>query len=537
MSSYQILDAIAALPESHIVRTWWEGRLVSPGNGSWPQRPDQAVLDAMRSGVGGNPRGALVESCIRQQYQTSGIEPPQRLSLLATPDCRTVTTGHQLCLAGGPAFTYYKIRTAIALAARLEKRWGTPVLPVFWMASEDHDFDEVSGLWSGEEWVRWNPSGPVGGPVGRMSTDGVASLLKGWLDGMGSSEGWDSLIRESGNGATLAQAMRHWIHALFPNGDVVVIDGDVPELKSPFVSVMRKEVEEALVHRAVSEVDQTLSSMGFAPQVHVRECNLFHMDDLGRHRLAAENGGWSALGGKKWASKTDLLAALESDPHSFSPNALLRPVYQNFLLPDVAMVGGMAEIAYWIQLTGVYERLGMTQPALVPRDGAWVLPQRWSRLLEKTHLGSNDLGRPWTEWESEAIAASGPPNVKAWRQSVDESADQSLEIFSKLDASLAASVQAARARIHGVLDKLEQQGRKAIKRKETEALARLSRIHGWVQPMGVNQERITSFIQLSVEWDRAENAPLTLSESLSRSMLEGHGEGDWRPLVHLLRQD
>ena len=537
MSNPQFLDAIEALPESHLVRTWWEGRLVSPVEGSWPKRPDSSALDVLRNEVGGNPHGGLVESCIRQQYRTSDMEPPKRLSLLAKPECRTVTTGHQLCLAGGPAFTYYKIRSAIALAARLEERWGTPVLPVFWLASEDHDFEEIRGLWGGEDWIRWSPLDPTGGPVGRLSTEGLAPLFQDWLKGLGGSEAWESLLLEAGKMSTLAQAMRHWVHILFPDEGVLVLDGDDPELKALFAPVMRKEVQDALFHRAVSMTDLTLSSAGFSPQVHVRECNLFHMDDQGRHRLVAEEGGWSALGGEHWASLSELIEALETHPENFSPNALMRPVYQNFLLPDVAMVGGMAEVAYWLQLTGVYAKLGMSQPTLVPRDGAWVLPQRWSRLLEKADLSASDLGRPLAEWESRAIQASGPPDVSAWRQSVDASADQSREVFLGLDASLEASVEAARARIHGVLDKLEQQGRRATKRKEAEAMARLGRIHGWVQPSGVQQERISSFIQLAIEWERSEDPGPTLAESVTRSMIEGHGKGDWRPLVHLLRQD
>ena len=129
--------------------------------------------------TGGRPTDAV--EAIRRQYQAADLPVPGRCAELGRPDARTVTTGHQLCLATGPAFTWYKVMTAVALARALEARWDTPVIPVFWMAAEDHDFEEVASLWTGRGWHRWAPNAEaeIGGAVGRMHTDNAAGIHSG----------------------------------------------------------------------------------------------------------------------------------------------------------------------------------------------------------------------------------------------------------------------------------------------------------------------------------------------------------------------
>ena len=153
---------------------------------TWPERPSAHGFDAKRDAVGQKVHfGPLLAQVIGEQYAKSSLVHPHRLEDLADPQSRSVTTGHQLCLAGGPAFTFHKIQTAITLAHRLQERWGTPVVPVFWLASEDHDFEEVSSLWDGTHWQTWSPQVAPGGPVGRMSSEGLTEELKKWGDAAG----------------------------------------------------------------------------------------------------------------------------------------------------------------------------------------------------------------------------------------------------------------------------------------------------------------------------------------------------------------
>ena len=145
-----------------------------------------------------------------------------------------MTTGHQLCLATGPAFTVYKALTTLHLARQLEARWGTPVIPVFWLAAEDHDFEEIRSLWDGAGWHSWS-SEEAGGPVGRMSADNAADTLAVW----GRTSGLDKATVDrvvSASSGTLSRAMRRWIHDVLGQ-ELVVLDGDDPQLKAAFAAV------------------------------------------------------------------------------------------------------------------------------------------------------------------------------------------------------------------------------------------------------------------------------------------------------------
>ncbi|MCH1575454.1 MAG: bacillithiol biosynthesis cysteine-adding enzyme BshC [Flavobacteriales bacterium] len=524
------------LPEDHIARCWWEGRMPAlSSGGNWPQRPTSGGFDAKRDAVGQKIHlGPLLVDRLKAQYANAQLAYPVRLQDLSDPQSRTVTTGHQLCLAGGPAFTFYKIQTAITLALRLQERWKTPVVPVFWLASEDHDFDEVRSLWNGAQWQTWRPEPQQGGAVGRMSTKGLEGELQSWASALElSGSGADGL--KFPKDSTMSQAMRHWVHAMFGPEQVVVIDGDDPALKATFIETMQREVRESLTLEAVSSCNSDLETAGFKPQVHVRPCNLFHVVPGGRHRLTASGQMWQSLGGAQWEGTEALCQHIADHPEEFSPNALLRPVYQAQLLPDVAMVGGLAEVAYGMQLPGVFARLGMEQPVLVPRDSAVVLPKRWSNAATKAGLTDAALLEPKATWVQGVVNQAEAPDAAAWRLSMQEQAAKASEALVQVDRSLEGSVNAALAKMENLLDRLEQQTVKAVKRKESDAMSRLDRLDGWVRPNGKPQERIYSFFHLASEWQQQAEDAAPLEEALAQASLRGHEAADWSPLVHVIR--
>lgn len=526
------------LSERHIARVWWEGRLPQSGqNWKWPHRPNMAQIDAQNAALTGREHhGGLLLERLSSQYADADVPVPAVLDKLKAPAARTVTTGHQLCIAGGPAFTFYKIQTAITLARQLESRWGTPVVPVFWLASEDHDFEEVSSLWGGQSWHTWRPEGPVGGAVGRMQTAGLTEVLQGWAETADVAQETVAGLKADADG-NLSQAMRRWVHRMFGPDQLVVLDGDDAAFKSVFSKVMQREVSENLVHTAVSHCNAALADGGFTPQVHVRDCNLFHLDAGQRRRIEADGkGGWHAAQGTQWPSTEALCADVAAQPEKFSPNALLRPVYQSLLLPDVAMVGGLAEIAYGMQLPDVYHQLGVRQPVLVPRDSALVLPKRQARLMEKAGLRDEMVLKPMQEWTEALVSQAELPDSGAWRESLRKQAEAAQAEMGQLDRSLEGSVQAAAAKMENLLDRLDQQVVRAFKRKEEESVMRLAKVDHWVRPEGKPQERVCSIFQLAGAWD-AQSAGLAapLGEIVEDAFEQGHKSLDWCPLLHVIR--
>lgn len=518
---------IDGLPMDHLVRKWWENRLDGHPDFPWPECPVQSALDArMKRGDEGRVNRTVLIEALRRQYAEAGLAEPAHVNALARTDARTVTTGHQLCLATGPAFTVYKALTTLHLARQLEARWGTPVIPVFWLAAEDHDFEEIRSLWDGAGWHSWS-SEEAGGPVGRMSADNAADTLAVW----GRASGLDKATVDrvvSASSGTLSQAMRRWIHDVLGQ-ELVVLDGDDPQLKATFADRMVQDIEEGTLHAEVSRVNAALESAGHAPQVHVRETNLFHLGEEGRNRLVQHGEGWYA-GNTTWESTAALVGAVRTHPADFSPNALFRPLYQAFLLPDVAVVGGLAEVAYWLQLSTAYAAFRLPAPALVPRDGVRIAPRPWMELAGRLGIGPDNLGESLEAWEARWLFRQDLPDVGAWREAMDREADQARTAFSGVDATLSGSVEAARAKIHKLLDKLEGQGRRAIRRRHADELAELARLHGWFHPEGVAQERVANVHALSTSW----TGPEPLMAMLDRSFLEGHRGEVWSPVLHEL---
>lgn len=518
------------LGKGHVVRQWWEGRLSDAMGNAWPQRPTAEGLDACRAqgGTGAADRAMLIRH-IREQYDQSGWPCPRMVDLLTDPSVRTVTTGHQLCLAGGPAFVVYKIRTAMALANTLTERWGTPVVPVFWLASEDHDFEEIRAIWDGARHHIWS-SEEAGGAVGRMAVEPAAETVSDWAQSAGLDPDATAELVDSCRG-TLSDAMRRWVHQIVGTDEFVVIDGDAPALKAAFAGHMAREITEGLLFREVSKVNAALEPMGHAPQVHVRETNLFHLSDRRRARVQRTPTGWMA-GDQNWASDSDLVSALQARPEAFSPNALLRPLYQSFLLPDVAVVGGLAEVSYWLQLTTAYSAFGLAQPIPVPRDAVRTMAAADAELLDRLGLEPNELGGNLQEWEARWMEGQNPPDAGAWRNAIDEHLDAVRAGFTALDASLAGSVEATRVQMMKALDKLDVRGRRATRREAQAELEELEALHRVLNPEGEPQERVANVRILGARW----SGPSALEEALASTFKEGHGGKDWRPVLHTVME-
>ena len=312
------------------------------------------------------------------QYTAAGLTLPESVRSLTHPDCRAVTVGHQLVLAGGPAFFHHKILTAIRVARGLSQTSGQPVVPVFWMASEDHDWKEmatVHGATQAHDWVPAHPDVPH--PVGDLELNGVEEWFRAWmadgLDSVTAGHMQADLEVAVAAGETMSGLMRRWLHRWYGAEGLLVLDPQDAQLKALGASLWAKEFEGDGVHAALR------GSVAMDGPAHVRENNVFWIDEVqGRKGVirTEEDEGWRAGDLTLGKAREEWRSWASANAMSCSPGVLLRPLYQEMLLQSAAVILGPGEWRYWQQLPQAFAHHGLTFPALRLRDhGVVVSPE------------------------------------------------------------------------------------------------------------------------------------------------------------------
>lgn len=443
----------------------------------------------------------VLTTALAAQYEGTAMQPAVRDSLAALrrPDALTVTTGHQLCLFGGPLYVAFKILNVVRLARELTSDLGRPVLPVFWMATEDHDRAEIDHTWINGTRVHW--AGHAAGPVGQMPLHDIdaalaeATALLG--DGAHAPALRDLLYAAYRPDRTLAQATRHFVNALFGRFGVLVVDGDDPALKQRFVPHMLEELLNQVAQRSVAHANTQLEQR-HAVQAHARGINLFHLCPGHRRRIVQEGEGYRVLdGGPSW-SADQLLHELEAHPEDFSPNVLLRPVYQETILPNIAYVGGGGELAYWLQLRWLFHALRVPMPAVLLRTSAGFLSAKHLRQWEELGLTSTDLFAPLdlTKAHVAATRVAYSIDIAPERERLQAFYADLAARAAAADPGLKASAEAHATRaLHG-LERFGKALLRSAKRREADALARMDRVHDAFFPGGGLQERRENILPL-----------------------------------------
>ncbi|HPF11643.1 MAG TPA: bacillithiol biosynthesis cysteine-adding enzyme BshC [Flavobacteriaceae bacterium] len=417
----------------------------------------------------------------------------------------TITTGHQLNLFTGPLYFLYKIFSTINLCESLCKKYPSfHFVPVYWMATEDHDFDEINYFNYKNKKVVWNR--PTGGAVGEFSTQGLDVVFETLKKEWGASEFAKALLQLFQKAYLehdrLAEATRYLANALFQEYGLVILDGHDPELKKYFAPFAVKELTEGLSHKKVTETTGKLVELGYMAQVYPREINLFYMQDGIRERLIEEEGNFHINGTTDAFGQGSLLETLHQHPERFSPNALLRPLYQEVLLPNLCYIGGGGELAYWMQLKGYFESVQVPFPILLLRNSALLVPKKVSEKLqkmevplEKLFLEPHELASWYTQKLSEIAI-----DFSTQRNHLKQQFKELYTLAQKTDASFLGAVAAQEKKQLNGLDKLEKRLLKAQKRKLSSQLERLTELKEELFPHGNLQERVHNFSEWYLEF-------------------------------------
>ena len=436
----------------------------------------------------------------------------ERLDRFVEEGGAVVTTGQQTGLFTGPLYTVYKILSAVALAEHLEGELGIIVLPVFWSASEDHDWEEVN------EAHLLDPRGrlhriavPDGDPRPLPMSD---RRLEGSLDSfcddivhLVSGEG-DArrLLKEiidpyRGEEQTVAGAFREAILTLFRDVDLLVTEASDPVLKRASAGVLGSALVDAAEHEARLEARTTaLRDAGYSTQVAVLDggINVFLRTDAGRERLYRRGSGFGVRGRSERWDREEVLRMLDQAPGRFSPNVFLRPVVESAVFPTLAYVGGPGEIAYFAQAAALFEAYDIGMPVLVPRFSGVVIEPRIERALEKLALTEDDLARPRHVLQDRIARREVPPaleeSILDARTRLAAGFERMIVEASAIDPTLADAIGGLRNRGLADLGRAERKVIRAIKRQDGEALARLDRVLDAVQPHGQPQDRVLNVL-------------------------------------------
>lgn len=478
----------------------------------YDQFPSLESLEAQmvsKSGFPEHNRKVLVDVLNRQYQSLSNSDVEHKLSVaniqrLASPETFTITTGHQLCLFTGPIYFIYKIVSTVNLAKRLSKRYPTKnFVPVYWMASEDHDFEEVNHINLDGGRISWNLE--ASGAVGHLKTKSLQPIIDELKILIGPGEKAESLIKllkeaYLGN-QNLAEATRHFVQELFGHKGLVVLDADDSEFKRLAKPYFIKDLKESLPFKEVIKTSEKLGELYFN-QINPRPINLFYLKDRIRERIEKIGDNWKVLNTDINWNEQELDLEYENHPERFSPNVVLRPLFQEVILPNLAYIGGGGELAYWFQLKGMFDSMEIPFPQLILRNSVLGYSEKQKAKLDKLDLDISQLFDPLHEIQNKMVTANAPVDTSLSEYELKlEEMFNDLEIVANLtDKSMLGAVNAQRQKQLNGLANLKNKLLRAEKRKDSERMERVERIHEELYPKGGLQERHDNFISYYLQY-------------------------------------
>lgn len=459
-----------------------------------------------------------------------------RVERILSGDGYFVTTGQQPALFGGPLYTLYKALSAIRLAEALEQRLERPVLALFWIGADDHDWDEANhatildaddypvrlAVEGGEETAPVALSRRVWGEdITRVVREMEERLPRSAFSGAVAEHLRQAYVPT----ATVADSFTATLRLLLGGHRIALVSSASDHVRRAAAPVLRHEAEETPAHTVLNaRQTERLVDAGYAAQVPLAAgaSNLM-LDSAGRERLMRTRAGWATRRSGRLLAHTDLMRLLESEPDRFSPNVLLRPVVESALLPTIAYVGGPAEVAYFAQIGCLFRAHGILPPVVVPRHAVTIVDPVVKRLLDRVRLDSDAFRRPLHELVSERIRGEVPPDVEAAlatvRAGVRDEYERLAAAAERLDPTLRGSVISSRNHSLREAHRAERRILRALKRREHLLVEQLRRVSAHLHPAGAPQERTLGPLPLVARYgpDIVERIARSLDIDLTRS--------------------
>lgn len=444
----------------------------------------------------------------------------KNIDLLRQGNAMVTVTGQQAGLFSGPLYTIHKAMTTVKLARQWSQKYGIPLVPVFWLVSEDHDFEEVQcvHLPDSNNLIRRICYNPATIPNRQRVCDvmidaNIQSTLTELSACLPPSEFkveiLEQLNQSYSTGQNFARACARWLTQLFSPYGVIILDASDAGLKTMASEVFVREIStKSESSRILKRTSDRILQQGYHAQIspNVDRLNLFYLDN-GRHSIRIRGDHFVELGqGREFSSK-ELIQIARQNPEKLSPNVVLRPMVQDFLLPTVAYVAGPGEIAYFAQLRDVYQLFQVPMPVIYPRISLTIVENKIKRHLERFQLSLSDVWQGAetlkTSLARAALSDDFIHQLQSLRQQITNAVvslrKQAIQIDPTLDGVLTTSQQA----IAHEIDRLEAKVVKAFKNRSDTSAQQLNAVLNHLFPSDILQERSINIVYYlcKYHWD------------------------------------
>ena len=476
----------------------------------YSHRPDlegiQKAIDDRKSFS--TNRKVLVDQ-LRKQYGAVDVSEAvtKNIDLLLQENTFTITTAHQPNLFTGPLYFIYKILHAVKLANELKVELPSyQFVPVYYMGSEDADFEELS--YATVNGVKYQWTTQQNGAFGKMLIDKNITQLINDISGQllvqpNGKEIVDALRNCYKEKISIQDATFAFVHFLFAEYGLIVLIADAKELKQEMIPVF----EDELINRSSSkQVEQTISELGqhYKVQAGGREINLFYFDEDLRERIEADGDEFAVANSTIKFSKEEMLGELKQHPERFSPNVILRGLYQETILPNIAFIGGGGELAYWLELKAVFEHYKTPFPVLILRNSFLIVEQQWNEKINKLGFSIADFFLPEQELMNKFVKRETTNKVQL--NGSFTQAEQLYEMLKQqaaaIDTTLSQHVDALKTKALYRLQELEKKLLRAEKRKFSEQQYQIQQIKQSLFPGDGLQERNESILGFYAKWGK-----------------------------------
>jgi len=450
-------------------------------------------------------RQLLVDE-LANQYKDVQLTEKQRSNLqkLKASNCFTVTTAHQPNIFTGPLYFIYKILHAIKLADELKQQLpANDFVPVYYMGSEDADLDELGHIYLSGQKLEWQTTQT--GAVGRMIVNKELLKLIDAIAGQISVQPFGEAIIKAlrdcyKENTTIEAATFKFVNELFAEFGLLILLPDNPNLKRAFNTIVQKELNEGFSHEAV-EATAAAFPKDYKLQASGRELNLFYLKENARERIERSGSDWIVNNTNLVFTNDELLAELEQHPERFSANVILRPVFQEMILPNIAFIGGGGELAYWMELMKVFEAVNIPYPVLVLRNSFLILDKEKVELTNKLGFKPTDLFQKEPELLNSLVKRDSELQLelKAEKLQLENLYKQINAITAKIDPTLAQHTEALYTQSLKKITQLEKKMLRAEKKKFEAQQRQLHKLKASLFPNDGLQERIDNFLPYYAE--------------------------------------